>query len=202
MSKNQAVVISREPIDFQILKEKIEALDYKVLGILGEELWRGFWLFFVFLLIALFSLIGCESTANQETEINHKFITVEANEEDKIVIETEKVTSTATFVNYETEGVIIQFIVVRGTDGVVRIAFNTCQACNPSPNAYFIQEGEYLECQNCKNKFHIDQIGEEVGGCNPAPVIEKEETSNQIILDKSYVDTYIEKFENWNGPTK
>ena len=82
----------------------------------------------------------------------------------------------------------------------VRIAFNTCQACNPAPNAYFVQVGEYLQCQNCGNKFHIDKIGEEKGGCNPAPVEEKEETDNQIIIDKDYVATYKEKFENWNGP--
>lgn len=151
--------------------------------------------------ISILGLAGCE-TKEKQVESNNKFVTVTTNSEEKIVINTEDITSNATFVNYEIDGVTIQFVVVRGTDGKVRIAFNTCQACNPSPNAYFIQKGEYLECQNCGNRFHIDKVGVERGGCNPAPVDEKEETDNQIIIDKEYVDSYKEKFENWNGPTK
>lgn len=148
----------------------------------------------------IFNLTGCSKTVEEQP--NNKFITIEADADGKIVINTEEITSVATFVNYEVNGVIIQFVVVRGTDGVVRIAFNTCQACNPSPNAYFIQNGEYLECQNCGNTFHINKVGEEKGGCNPAPVEEKEEKENEIILDKEYIDTYQVNFENWNGPTK
>lgn len=155
----------------------------------------------IVLFISIFSLTGCDKQENKE-EVTNKFITVEANDEGKIVIDTEDIDKIATFVNYEVDNVIIQFIVVRGTDGVVRIAFNTCQSCNTAPNAYFVQKGDYLECQNCKNKFHIDKIGEEVGGCNPAPVQEKEVLDNQIIIEKEYVDTYKEKFENWNGPIK
>ena len=132
-------------------------------------------------------------------------MTVQANEDGNIIIDTKDITSVATFVNYKVDDIdrtIIQFIVVRGTDGKVRIAFNTCQACNPSPNAYFVQIGDYFECQNCGNNFHIDKIGEEKGGCNPAPVEEKEEKENQIIINSDYVNSYKEKFRNWNGRVK
>lgn len=96
------------------------------------------------------------------------------------------------------DDVTIQFILVRGSDGVVRIAFNTCQVCNPSPNAYFVQKGDYFECQNCGAKFHIDDLGIISGGCNPTPVIEKTETENKIIIDKTYVESFKNKFVNWN----
>lgn len=152
----------------------------------------------VVLFVSIFGITGCR----KEEQVIHTFLTVEANREGKIIIPTENITTTVTFVNYEVEGVIIQFIVVRGTDGVVRIAFNTCQSCNPSPNAYFKQVGEYLQCQNCGNQFHIDKIGEEKGGCNPAVVEEFEEQENQIIIDENYANTYKEKFEDWNGPTE
>jgi uncharacterized membrane protein len=155
----------------------------------------------IFTMIVFF-LTGCNSQEKLTDQTSSNFISVEANNYGKIIIDTKNITSEATFVNYEVDGVIIQFVVVRGTDDIVRIAFNTCQACNPSPNAYFIQDGEYLQCQNCGNKFHIDQIGVEKGGCNPAPVEEKEEKENQIIIDKEYVESYKSKFENWNGPTK
>lgn len=154
------------------------------------------------LFLSIFTLTGCGNEKNKEETTSNSFITVKANENGKIVINTEDITSDVTFVNYEVDGIIIQFIVVRGTDGKVRIAFNTCQACNPSPNAYFIQVGDYLECQNCGNKFHIDKIGIEKGGCNPAPVEEKEGTDNSIIIDQEYADSYKAKFENWKGPTK
>lgn len=104
---------------------------------------------------------------------------VEANDDGNIIIDTTNITSTATFVNYKVDDVTIQFVVVKGTDGVVGIVFNTCQSCNPSPNAYFVQKG----------------------GCNPHPVEEKEISENKIILTKDYVDTFKEKFENFNGPT-
>lgn len=93
----------------------------------------------------------------------------------------------------------LQFVVVRGSDGKVRIAFNTCQACNPSPLAYFVQKGEYLECQNCGNRFHIDKVGLERGGCNPALVEEKEDGYQQMVMDTDYVSSYKEKFRNWKG---
>ena len=57
-------------------------------------------------------------------------------------------------------------------------------------------------CINCGNEFHIDKIEIEKGGCNPAPVEEKEETDNAIIINQNYVDSYKIKFENWNGPVK
>ena len=152
--------------------------------------------------MSMLSLTGCEKTSKEEEVSNNNFITVEATEDGKIIIDTKTITSVATFINYKVDGIVIQFVAVKGTDGKVRIAFNTCQACNPSPNAYFKQVGEYLQCQNCGNKFHIDKIGEEKGGCNPAPVEEKEEKDDQIIIDKNYADSYKEKFENWNGPIK
>lgn len=156
-------------------------------------------LIIIILFISIIGLTGCN---NKKSEEINQFINVKANLEGKIVIDTKNITSTVTFVNYEVDGVIIQFIVVRGTDGKVRIAFNTCQACNPSPKAYFVQKGEYIECQNCGNRFHIDKIGVERGGCNPTPVEDKEEINNQIIIDASYVNTYKAKFENWEGRTK
>lgn len=141
------------------------------------------------IILNLFFITGCD---------DNKYIDVYSND-GKIIIDTTNITSKATFVNYEVDSVVIQFIVVRGSDGVVRIAFNTCQVCNPSPNAYFIQKGNYLECQNCKTKFSIDKLGIEIGGCNPQPVENKQELENKIILDQEYVETFKEKFVDWNG---
>lgn len=151
---------------------------------------------FVLISILLLGLMtGCTK------KIENHFITVEADD-DEIIINTEDVDSNITFVNYEVDGIIIQFIVVRGEEGNIRIAFNTCQVCNPSPNAYFVQKGNYIECQNCGSKFKIDDIGIKKGGCNPTPVEQKKELEGKIILSKDYVESFKSKFENWNGPVE
>ena len=149
----------------------------------------------VIILLSMLFVTGCNKNKNS-------FITIKADSEDNIVIDTTNVTNTATFVNYEVDGITIQFIVVRETDGVVRIALNTCQVCTPAENAYFIQKGEYLECQNCKTKFHINKLGVEKGGCNPTPVLEIKEENNKIIISKDYAYSLKDKCMNWNGKTK
>lgn len=154
------------------------------------------------LVILLLSILTITSCSKEKEELKNTYLEVTPNKDNKIIITKEKITSTATFINYKVDDVIIQFIVVKGTDGIVRIAFNTCQSCNPSENAYFKQVGEYLQCQNCRSKFHINKIGEEQGGCNPTPVSEKEETDKEFILDKTYVDTMKEKFTNLKLPTE
>ncbi len=146
----------------------------------------------IMMLLSIFTITGCGTTKNE-----YKDATLD--DDGNIVINEDDITSNATFVNYTTGGVTIQLIVVRASDGTVRVAFNTCQSCNPSPMAYFVQEGDYFVCQNCGTKFSIDEIGIAKGGCNPAPVSEKIEEEGKITISKQYVESYKEKFENWEG---
>lgn len=159
--------------------------------------------YLILILILVLTVNGCSiKTKETKKQVENKYITVKANEDNNIILDTSKITSTATFVNYDDDGIIIQFILVRGTDNKVRIVLNTCQVCNHSPKVYFIQEGEYLVCQNCGTKFHINKIGIEKGGCNPTPVEEKQEEDNKIIINKDYVDTFKSKFKNLKEKTK
>ena len=155
------------------------------------------------LLIGTFALVtGCgnEESKVREDRINNKVVKATIDKEGNIVIKKENISETATFISYNIDGVTISFIVVRGTDGKVRVAFNTCQSCSPSPKAYFIQKGDYFECQNCGNKFHVDKIGEQKGGCNPAPVEEKIEDDETIKIPTDYAKTFKENFRSWDGP--
>lgn len=159
--------------------------------------------YLVLLLLVILTVSGCgNKEVKKEKQEKNKYITVTADEDDNITLDTTKITKTATFINYDDDGVIIQVILVRGTDGKVRIALNTCQVCNPSPKAYFVQKGDYLECQNCGTKFHINKIGIEKGGCNPTPVEEKEEKDDKIIINKSYIDSFKTKFKNLKEKTR
>lgn len=62
----------------------------------------------------------------------------------------------------------IKFIVVKGSDGSYRTAFDACDACFEAKKGYQ-QQGAVLVCQNCRRQFAIDRIGpHSVGGCNPS----------------------------------
>lgn len=158
--------------------------------------------FYILLSILIIIVTGCEYGSKTTKKGNNKYINSSLDSDGNVIIDTSDITSEATFINYEVDGVTIQLIVVRATDGTIRVAFNTCQVCNPSPNAYFLQDGDYLVCQNCGNRFHIDEVGVKKGGCNPTPVEELEEDGKIIKINKAYLERYKDKFENWNGPIK
>lgn len=63
----------------------------------------------------------------------------------------------------------IKFFVLRSPDGVVRAAFDACDVCWRSGKGY-TQDGDFMVCGNCGQRFHSARINEEKGGCNPAPL--------------------------------
>ena len=149
---------------------------------------------------------GCNYGKQNTKKGNNKYVQARLNSDGNVIINTSDITSLATFVNYEVDGVTIQLIVVRATDDTIRVALNTCGTCSPSPNAYFLQDGEYLVCQNCGNKFHIDDVGFIEGitkeGCNPIPVKIMDEKDDEIIISSSFIEEYKDNFKNWNGPLR
>lgn len=130
----------------------------------------------------------------QSTE--NKTINLEADESGNIVIDTTNIGSKATFYNYNADGTTIRLFAVKASDGTIRMAFNTCQVCNPSPKAYFVQNGKNFICQNCKNSFTTDNIGKERGGCNPIPITtdERIDGENTITITKQFIESYKENF--------
>ena len=132
--------------------------------------------------------------STQSTE--NKTINLEADELGNIVIDTTNIGSKATFYNYNADGTTRRLFAVKASDGTIRMAFNTCQVCNPSPKAYFVQNGKNFICQNCKNSFVTDNIGKERGGCNPIPITtdERIDGENTITITKQFIESYKENF--------
>jgi uncharacterized membrane protein len=116
-----------------------------------------------------------------------------------IKIDKNKVTSKATFYPYTLDGTKMEIIAVKATDGTIRTALNTCQVCYDSGRGYYVQQGDYLVCQNCGNRFHIDQIEKIKGGCNPVPILEdsKQDLGSEIALSKDFIATQKQYFTNW-----
>ena len=133
---------------------------------------------------------------NSSNNTESKAINLEADESGNIVIDTTNIGSKASFYTYDAEGTTIRLFAVKASDGTIRMAFNTCQVCNPSPKAYFIQNGKNFICQNCGNSFSTDNIGKERGGCNPIPITtdERIDGDNTITLTKQFIEGYKDNF--------
>lgn len=110
------------------------------------------------------------------------------------------ITETATFFPYEAGGTKMEVIAVKAPDGSIRTAFNTCQVCFDSGKGYYVQEGSELVCQNCGNRFRIDQVEVVKGGCNPVPIFkeDKQEDAANIVIAANYLDQNKTLFAKWS----
>ena len=110
-----------------------------------------------------------------------------------------EITATATFYQYKLDGVLIEVLALRAPDGTVRTAFNTCQVCYSSGRGYYVQQGDVLVCQNCRNRFKASQVELIKGGCNPVPITAdlKKEDAATITIAKSLFAEAKPLFVNW-----
>lgn len=74
----------------------------------------------------------------------------------------------------------VRFFVLKSADGVVRAAFDACDVCFASKKGYR-QEGDYMVCNNCGQRFESVRVNEVRGGCNPSPVDRTFENGNLVI---------------------
>jgi len=106
-----------------------------------------------------------------------------------LIIPKNEITETAKFYPYNAEGTKLEILAVKASDGTIRTAFNTCQICNGSPRAYYKQEGNELVCQNCGNRFSMDMVESQRGGCNPIPIMQEDkiDDGNNIIITEDFI---------------
>ncbi len=74
----------------------------------------------------------------------------------------------------------IQFFVLKSSDGVIRAAFDACDVCFASKKGYR-QEGDFMVCNNCGQRFESVRVNEVRGGCNPSPVDRTIQGGNVVI---------------------
>lgn len=77
----------------------------------------------------------------------------------------------ARFYSYCVDGKLVPFFIVRGSDGIIRAAFNACDACYMQKMGYH-QEGDFMVCNHCGYRSPSARINIDVGGCNPAPLVD------------------------------
>jgi uncharacterized membrane protein len=86
----------------------------------------------------------------------------------------------ALFLLQESEGRQVHYFALKSRDGVYRAALDACDVCFRKNRGYR-QEGDQMVCNNCGQKFACDKIGEVKGGCNPHPLVHKEEAGFMVI---------------------
>ena len=67
------------------------------------------------------------------------------------------------------DGTMVTFFVLKSRDGVIRAAIDACDVCYKAGKGYF-QDGDFMVCENCGQKFASNRINVVKGGCNPAPL--------------------------------
>ena len=131
----------------------------------------------------------------------------EANELETIVsgesleIPIADITTDASFFPVEVDGTTMEIIAVKDSEGNIRTAFNTCQICYDSGRGYYVQSGNYLVCQNCGNRFSMDQVEIESGGCNPWPIFDENKTieDDKILISYDFLAESLSIFAKWKG---
>lgn len=149
----------------------------------------------LFLTVA-FMLSACsEDESTEGSEVNVE----EIKENESLVINTNEITDTAKFYTVDIDGMKMEIIAVKDSNGEIRTAFNTCQICYSSGKGYYEQEGDYLVCQNCGNRFTADDVEVQSGGCNPVPIFDENKTVTEDTIEISYdyLNGAKQIFQNW-----
>jgi uncharacterized membrane protein len=87
----------------------------------------------------------------------------------------------AHFFRFSDDGRDIGFFIVKGRDGALHVAFDTCDVCFKEKKGY-VQQGDFMVCRNCNQRFASDRIGPHaVGGCNPTYLPARQSAGNIVI---------------------
>ncbi len=123
----------------------------------------------------------------------------EQNTVSDLVIPISDISETAVFYPVEIDGVKLEVLAVKAPDGSIRTAFNTCQVCYDSGRGYYKQDGNVLVCQNCGNRFTMDKVEVQSGGCNPVPIFAENKTveNENITISGEFLAEAKGIFANW-----
>lgn len=153
--------------------------------------------------VALYMLIQPRLTMKKDNPLLvPEKVTAQVDANGDMVLQLSAITEDVTIYEYEHDGMHMEVIAVKASDGSIRTAFNTCQVCYASQKGYYIPKGDYLECQNCKSMFHKDEVEKRSGGCNPVPIFDQNTTvtDEEIIIPAAFLQEASNSIqtEGWN----
>jgi uncharacterized membrane protein len=78
------------------------------------------------------------------------------------------------------DGISINFFALKSSDGVIRAAFDACDVCWKAGLGYY-QEGDFMVCRNCGQRFASVKVNVVTGGCNPV-ALHREIVDGQLVI--------------------
>jgi len=102
---------------------------------------------------------------------------------DVIKIPLSSISNKADFHSHNSDGVDIEYFVVKADDGSIKTAFNACDICYRAKKGYS-QKGGDMVCNNCGNHYAISGLGTKNlkgGGCWPGYLPSKVEGEYLVI---------------------
>lgn len=158
--------------------------------IINERVYSGYKTF-----EELKELLGCSEEENQSLSVSEDEFLGEESQEVSLVdgavsLEAEIFSDNLAHY-YNTQlpgGKTIYFFVLKDKGGIYRAASNACQVCFDARMG-FRQEGDFMVCNTCGNKYPLEKIATEKGGCNPGPINPDLKVENgKIIIKQSELE--------------
>lgn len=149
----------------------------------------------VILLVVIGTIIGANKEAGKTDVVSE---TEQISGGDLKIVKSD-LTDQAKFYPYEVNGIDMEVLAFKASDGTIRTALNTCQVCQNSGRGYYVQEGDVLICQNCGNRFSADDVEIVKGGCNPVPILKENKAEDEatITISEAFLASNVSMFENW-----
>jgi uncharacterized membrane protein len=128
---------------------------------------------------------GTSSSNTQATEVTA--------DQGVVKIPLSDISNSLSFYSYKSNGTAIKFFAVKGSDGNVHVAFDTCDVCGPKG---YTQSGNDVVCHNCGKHFSINSIGTAnlSGGCWPSH-LPMNISGNSIVIKTSDLVTKESTFK-------
>ncbi|MGM9681806.1 MAG: DUF2318 domain-containing protein [Eubacteriales bacterium] len=152
---------------------------------------------FVLFTLLISAVAGCSEESGGDSDGETRRVEVTEN----LTIPLSELSESIVFYSFEIDGIEMEILAARDSDGTVRTAFNTCQVCNGSRQAYFVKFGNYVVCQNCRNRFGVGQVGVISGGCNPYPITaaDRTETGDSVQISYEFLAANKDLFAKWKN---
>lgn len=99
----------------------------------------------------------------------------------------------AHFYSYKSSsGKTLKFFVLKSSDGVIRAAFDACDVCFPEKKGYR-QEGDYMVCNNCGQRFPSVSVNVITGGCNPS-ALNRTVSGDNVAINAADIESGVKYF--------
>lgn len=136
--------------------------------------------FVLLTLLLIIFLTACTSNNSKTTTSSNNL-----DNADHIKIPISSISDKMSKYTFDANGVGVNYIVVIGSDGNIRTAFDACDVCGGTKGGYR-QEGEDVVCNNCGRHFKIDELGVNNvgGGCWPSDLNFKQNGESIYISKK------------------